>query len=311
MGTFVSIDVVQTTAAAAEDAKAAVDRAFGWFHRVEAACTRFDPASELMQLAARIGEPVPVGPMLFDAVRFALAVAKESGGAFDPTLGAMMETRGFNREHRTRRLVRTELPPEPPQRHRASWRDVVLDPDRRTITVTRPLVLDLGAVAKGLAVDLAAKELQPFVHFAIDAGGDLYFSGLNPRGEKWAVGVRHPRRDGEVIDVLHVSDAAVCTSGDYERSSPAADGGHHLLDPRTGTSATAVASVTVVAPTAMAADAIATAAFVLGPAEGLAFLERQGVDGLIVTPALESLSTPGLSAWRAPAGPDRVRAATA
>ena len=61
-----------------------------------------------------------------------------------------------------------------------------LDPDRRTITLRRPLTLDLGAVAKGLAVDMAARELEPFRDFAIDAGGDLYLGGSNPQGEPWS-----------------------------------------------------------------------------------------------------------------------------
>ena len=101
------------------------------------------------------------------------------------------------------------------------------------------------------------------------------------------MGIRHPRGDG-LLDTLHVSDVAVCTSGDYERQT---DAGHHLLDPRTGAPANAVASVTVLAPSAMVADTLATAAFVLGPTDGIALLERHGVEGLIVTPALERFAT--------------------
>jgi len=148
----------------------------------------------------------------------------------------------------------------------------------------RPLTLDLGAVVKGLAVDLAARELQPFRDFAIDAGGDLYLGGYNERGAPWRVGIRHPRNPGELIGTVDVSDRAVCTSGDYERTSP--DGRHHILDPRTGVPATSVASATVVASGAMLADALATAAFVLGPREGIALLDRLGLDGVIVTPEL-------------------------
>jgi len=157
----------------------------------------------------------------------------------------------------------------------------------RTITLRRELTLDLGAVAKGLAVDAAARELQPLGDFAIDAGGDLYLGGRNPDGGKWHVGIRHPRADRTLIDALRVSDAAVCTSGDYER-------GDHLIDPRTGLAASLAASVTVVAPGAMLADALATAAFVLGPAEGLALFERHAVEGLIVTPSLERFETASL-----------------
>ena len=97
----------------------------------------------------------------------------------------------------------------------------------------------------------------------------------------------------ELIDSLRVSNQAVCTSGDYERRTPAATA-HHILDPRTGASPQSVASATVVASGAMLADALATAAFVLGPEEGIEFLNRMGVDGLIVTPELERYETRGL-----------------
>ena len=147
-------------------------------------------------------------------------------------------------------------------------------------------------IAKGLAVDAAARELEPLKDFAIDAGGDLYLGGLNREHAPWSVGIRHPRLDRELIDSLRVSDTAVCTSGDYERPGSGAE--HHILDPRSGTSPVGVASVTVVAPNALLADALATAAFVLGPVQGLALLERHGVEGLIVTSALECLETPAL-----------------
>lgn len=177
----------------------------------------------------------------------------------------------------------------------ASYRDVRLDAGRKTITLVRPLILDLGAVAKGLAIDLAARELRPFRNFAIDAGGDLYLAGCNPHGEPWSIGIRHPRRGNELIESLRVSNRAVCTSGDYERQSATEDQGHHILDPRTGGSPHAAASVTVLAPTAMLADSLATAAFVLGPDDGLRFLDRPGVDGLIFTPALQRYATQGIS----------------
>jgi thiamine biosynthesis lipoprotein len=282
MDTLVTIHVVRP------GADAAIERAFGWFHEIEERCTRFNQRSELMQLTAQAGAPVPVSAILYEAVRFALMVAEASGGAFDPTVGQRMEARGFNREHRTGEIVRTAIALDGD----ASYRDVELDPDRRTITLRRPLTLDLGAVAKGLAVDTAARELEPFKDFAIDAGGDLYLGGSNPQGAPWSVGIRHPRRDHELIDSLRVSNQAVCTSGDYERRTPG--DGHHILDPRTGASPHTVASATVVAPGAMLADALATAAFVLGPADGIELLNRMGVDGLIVTPGLERYETRGL-----------------
>lgn len=293
MGTFVTVQIVvgrDGTPAAEAEAGAAIERAFGWFRQIEATCTRFDPDSELMRLARNHGAAVVVSPTLYHAIEFAMAVARDTAGAFDPTVGHALERLGFNREHRTGQTVTTAIDGD----GQVSYRDVELDPDRRTVTVHRPLVLDLGAVAKGLAVDVAAKELSPFKDFAIDAGGDLYLGGCNADGGPWRIGIRHPRVEDRLLGTLRVSDQAVCTSGDYERRT-AEPGRHHILDPRTGGSASAVASTTVVAPSAMVADALGTAAFVLGPQEGLRLFERHGVEGLIVSAALQEYATEGLT----------------
>ena len=281
MGTWVTI---HAAAAAQPAVKSAIDRAFQWFYQIEELCTRFNPESELMQLTTQIGVPVEASDILYQSVQFALMVAEESGGAFDPTVGHRMESSGFNREHRTGNIVQTQIVPETT----VTYRDVHLDPDRKTITLQRPLLLDLGSVAKGLAIDTATRELQAVTdNFTIDAGGDLYLGGHNPHGAPWSVGIRHPRIDRQLIDTLSASNQAVCTSGDYER-------GQHVIDARTGSPATGVSSATVVAPSAMLADALATAAFVLGPAAGIQLLSRLGVQGLLITPELERYETPGL-----------------
>jgi thiamine biosynthesis lipoprotein len=278
MGTVVTIQVVRDS----RDADAAIGRAFAWFHEIEERCSRFHDGSELRKLT--VGAPMEVSAILFEAVQFALMVARESGGAFDPTVGERMAARGFNKEHRVDAAALDEV----------TYRDVQIDPEQNTITLLRPLTFDLGAVAKGLAIDAAARELVALRDFAIDAGGDLYLGGSNERGEPWSVGIRHPRIDDAMIATLRVSNQAVCTSGDYERRTP--DGAeHHIVDPRTGASPEAVISATVVAPGAMLADALATAVFVLGPKEGVEFLNRIGVDGLIVTSDLQRYETVGLS----------------
>jgi len=290
MGTVVTIQVVghgEDETRRAERAEC-VARAAAWFHSIEKCCSRFDSESELRQLTVRVGAPVLVSPMLYEAIRFALTVAEESAGAFDPTVGQRMEARGFDRNYQTGQVVSSGIASS--FLDGVSWRDVLLDTEAQTVTLLKPLVLDLGAVAKGLAVDVAARELAPFENFAVDAGGDLYLGGHNVDGEPWSVGIRHPR-ENSLIETLHVSNTAVCTSGDYERKSATDERVHHIMDARTGESAAALASVTVVAPSAMVADALATAAFALGPADGLRFLERQGVRGLMVTPSLERLET--------------------
>jgi thiamine biosynthesis lipoprotein len=268
MGTVVSIEV--------DAQEADVAQAFKWFRNVEAVCSRFDEASELRQLP--VGTPTPASPVLFEALRFALHVAEETNGAFDPTVGGRLAARGYNRHYLTRATSAVPVGDE------ASFRDVELDEDHQTILLKRPLTLDLGAVAKGLAVDAAARELQPFCNFCIDAGGDIYCAGRNPAGNPWSVGIRHPRHPAELVDRFHVSDRAVCTSGDYER-------GAHILDPRDDAANLRIASATVIAPNAMLADALATAAFVLGPEQGIALLERMGVEGLLITATLERFGT--------------------
>ena len=259
-----------------------VESAFEWFRYIEARCSRFDPQSELAQLSLHIGETVTPSALLFEAVRFSIAVAQETGGAFDPTVGRTMESRGFNRNYQTGEALERKVPSDVP----ATFRDVIIDPENKTITLLRPMVLDLGAVAKGLAIDMAARDLEEFRNFAINAGGDLFLSGSNAAGEPWSVGIRNPNEPDQLIETVRVSNKAVCTSGNYERD-------RHILDPRSGSPASEVASVTVVAPTAMLADALATAAFVLGPSDGIALLERMEVNGLIFTPQLERFATRG------------------
>jgi thiamine biosynthesis lipoprotein len=272
MDTLITATVISSRGARA--AAGELGRALSWFALVEHACSRFEPGSEVTRLASSWGAPVRVSPVVFEAVRIALAVAEASNGAFDPTVGGAMQRRGYNRNYRTGARVHTPVAANP------SWRDVELDPDRSTIRLRRPALLDLGAIAKGLAVDLAIGELARFPGAIVEAGGDLRVRGTNEHGEAWRVGVRDPQnRRGPV---LTLGDAAVCTSSGYAR--PAPHGGHHLLDPRSGCSPRGTLSVTVIAPACAAADALATAAFVLGPSDGVELLEREGVLGMIVTP---------------------------
>ena len=260
-----------------------LERAFAAFTAVEATCSRFSPASELSRLAGRVGEPVPVSDLLFEALRFALEVAEATQGAFDPTVGGRLASYGFDRNYRTGERLDTGIDPALP----VSYRDIELDAGQRTVRLRQPLQLDLGAVAKGLAIDLAARELAPLRRFVVEAGGDLYASGHNDRDEPWTIGIQHPLRPGETICALRLTDTAVCTSGSYARPSPLRAATHHLIDPGSGLSRLDLLSCTVVAPGAMLADALSTAAFVLGPERGMAFLTEAGVDGLCIDASLQ------------------------
>jgi FAD:protein FMN transferase len=272
---------------------ARTDEAFGWFAEVERRCSRFDETSELRALGRRVGEPVPVSTLLFNALDVALAVARLTDGALDPAIGRAMERQGFNTNYLTGAQVHSPVVVDDSP---GTYRDIMLDHSARTVTLLRPMSLDLGAVAKGLAIDLATRELSGLPGFVINAGGDIFAHGSNPDGEPWQIGIRHPRRHDELLTSLRVTDAAVCTSGDYERRHPDG-GGHHILDPVGGRSTSAAISATVVAPTAVAADALSTAVFVLGPEAGLDLLNQQEVDGMIVGPDLDLLATTGMDSY--------------
>ena len=266
-------------------AHAAVDQALGWFAEVERRCSRFDPASELSQLCATSDTAIEVSPLLYTAIQFACLVAESTEGAFDPTIGAALARAGFARNYVTgeERVPSSDI-------GAASWRDLVLDDDAHTVRLLRPLLLDLGAVAKGMAIDLAAESLRAYPGFAIDAGGDLYLGGASADGP-WLVGIAHPRKPGELATRVELRDLAVCTSGDYERRSTSAT---HILDARAGTSAVGLASVSVIAPGAMVADALGTAAFALGADVGWQFLEDQsGIEALLILETGEARPTSG------------------
>ncbi|MEP7380480.1 MAG: FAD:protein FMN transferase [Gemmatimonadota bacterium] len=283
MGTVVSIlvnrpadDACQQTAC-----DTAITEALSWFAQVESVCSRFEPTSELCALSRQIGSPMRVGELLFEVLHFALGVADRTGGAFDPTVGDTMIARGIARNHRSARLVERASSSDVA----ATFRDVVTVPDTRMVTLHRPLTLDLGAVAKGMAIDLAAKALCALDSFAIDAGGDIFAGGQNANNAPWVVGIRHPRRRGDMIATVSVSNLAVCTSGTYER-------GEHLVHLRVGAARDTLASATVIAPSAMVADALATAACVLGADEGLDLLVAEGVEGLLIRTDLTMVRTP-------------------
>ena len=273
MSTTVSVQIIGEH----PNASALAAESLGWFSLVEQTCTRFDPHSELMKLCAADPSPTVVSPLLFELLRLARSVAEASHGAFDPTVGARVHQLGFDRPWRGGPAL-----PAPIAEHDISWRDVDLEESTSSVLLRRPLLLDLGAIAKGFAIDLAARTLAAVAHGCINAGGDLWYRGRNAKGEPWRTGIVHPRDERNRLATVQVQadEFAICTSGDYARRTSR---GHHLVDPRVhGGSAALCQSVTVVAPQAAIADALATAAFVLGPRDGADLLASQGVDGCLV-----------------------------
>ena len=286
MDTVVTIKIVSSHAKA--EIEESMARAFSAFYHVESVCSRFNNQSEISRLSTQIGTPVPVSATLFEAVNFAWEVADFTEGAFDPTLGNTLVSYGFNRDYLTGyQSTPTSFNANTP----VNYLDIDLNKEEQTILLRKPLVLDLGAIAKGLAVDLAAKELAHFEGFFIDAGGDIFAGGMNEYDEPWRVGIRHPDKKEEIIRSLQLTNMAVCTSGSYERRSPISKDVHHLINPHSSIPQSDSLSCTVIAPFAMMADAFSTAAFILGAKKGIHQLELAGLDGLLITPTLEMFMT--------------------
>ncbi len=250
------------------------------FAEWESALSRFRPDSELSRLNARAGRPVGVSPLLYRVVAAALDAARATEGLFDPTLLRQVVILGYDRSFEVLPAV------QPPSLRSAGpgggWRSVALDPDRCAVTLPRGCGLDLGGIAKGLAVDAALSRLQEIgVETAlVNAGGDLAVYGRPPDGAPWPVAV--PTRTGtQTVTLQH--GALATSSVARRRWRQGHQERHHLLDPRTGASAQGhLWSVSVGAATCAQADVAAKAAYLLGPVEGARFLAAHRLSGLLV-----------------------------
>lgn len=281
---------------AGPQAEEAVREAKDAMAQVEHLLNRYDPSSEIACINQGQGTWVPVSPLTKEALRQARSWGQRSRGAFDVALGQVLDLYEFGQggsvpgEH--------ELATALQGAGLGAWElDAVAS---RARTLRSETVLDLGGLHKGLAVDQAASVLRErgVAHALVDASGNMQAIGARPDGGPWRIGIENPRQPGRLIAVVPLADRAISTSGDYQQYFER-DGVryHHLLDPRTGKPARSVASVTVLAPTAMEADILSTALFVLGPEAGLRLLKGYpDVDALFVTPDLRLIMTPGLRA---------------
>jgi len=227
----------------------------------EATCSRFREDSEILTLGDR---PRPVSRRLFTIVEVALAVARYTGGAVDPTVGASMQALGYDRDYEE--LGRVTGRPEATPVPAPGWRSVVLDPVARTICTAPGTVLDLGASAKALAADQVARRIarELATGTLVDLGGDVAVAGPPPRGG-WPIGVG-PVSDGPAEQVVVISRGGVASSSPHVRTWEV--GGRsfdHIVDPRTGRPAPRRwRSVSAYAPSAVEANALTTAAVVWG-----------------------------------------------
>jgi len=248
----------------------------------------------------------------FEVIDYALAVQQKSGGAYDPAAGALVNLWGFGAAGRYDQAGFYAPAPQAVAAVMARRRNAqpVLDRAGRRLLQPGGAVLDLSAVAKGYAVDRMARCLQQqgIRHYLVEAGGELRGAGVKADGQPWWVEIEGvpDAASGGAWPLLALHGLAVATSGDYRRHFQHAGSRiSHTLDPRSGQPiANGVASTTVIAATCMAADALSTALTVLGPRDGLAMAERDGIAARFLVRAASSADRAGLTeitstAWRA------------
>jgi FAD:protein FMN transferase len=279
MGTLARIQVSAPTEPEAVLCAAAGFRALD---QADSVFSTWKSDSEMSTINASAGQgPVPVSKTMARVLSAALDMSKRSEGAFDPTVLPLVKLWGFRN---------SQPGPAPSQQAIDGCLEsvgsdlVIFHPTNQTVQFSHPETqLDFGGLAKGAALDQAAQAmmLQGAVGGLLDLGGGFLVFG---QAQKQQVGVVNPLDPNHPLDSFPLSEGAVATSGQYERfRSDGKQTWGHILDPRTGKPCDQALSVTVVAESALLADALATACFVLGPRQGLALLENSpGCEGLVV-----------------------------
>jgi FAD:protein FMN transferase len=281
MGTLVSVSVFTDDD---EGAARAIDNALDEIVRLERMMTTWRDDSEVSRINAAAGvRPVAVSPETFEVLTTAQQASRWSDGAFDVTFYALRGLWKFDEDLEPRVPDPAEVARRLP---RIGWRKLKLDADRRTAFLSeRGMAINLGGIAKGYAVDKMANILRRagFGDALVQAGGDLLCAG-SKGGKPWSAGIRDPRGGAkDVFATIRLEDHAFSTAGDYERYFML-DGKryHHILDPRTGKPADASRSVTVYAKTALLADALDDAIFIMGWKRGFAMIEQIPDVGAVV-----------------------------
>ena len=256
--------------------RAALAAAFAEVDRLERILSDYDPESELSRLsaAAPMSTAVAVGPDLWRVLERAVAIRDASGGGFDPTVGPL--TTLWRQARKSGRMPR-------PDKLTAALAAVgpealVLDAGRRAVLLPRPgSRLDLGGIGMGYTADRVLDLLRDRGIRAalVDASGDVAAAGRPPDSAGWLVAVAGLAAAGPAAASIELADAAVTTSGDAFQAVEI-DGVRysHIVDPRTGLGVAGPTAVTVIAADGATADALATAASVLGPTVGSALVAR-------------------------------------
>lgn len=251
---------------------------FAAVDRVDRQMSNWKPDSDLSRLnAAPVGEWVKLPPELMRVLAEALRIGRASRGAFDIGVGALVSAWGFGPGG-------TALPAG---QRAVTTAALMLNLPEGLARKTAPLALDLCGIAKGFGVDEMARVMEEFGirSWLVGIDGEMRAGGAKPDGESWAVAHERPdRHRREAMGVIELTDGAIATSGNYRHWKEA--GGRvvsHTMNPATDAPLdNAVASVSVLAPGCMAADAWATALLVAGPDAGMKLAEAAGIEAIFV-----------------------------
>ncbi|WP_235946147.1 FAD:protein FMN transferase [Saccharibacillus alkalitolerans] len=267
--------------------------------KIDLELSRTNPDSDLYKVNAAAGkDAIKVSQGTFDVVKLALRYAKDTDGLLDPSIGPLINLWDIGHEN-AKVPDRNRLEAA---RRLTDYRKVELDEAARTIKLEEPgMILDLGSIGKGYAADRVSAYLRDrgLNSALINLGGSSIITvGGKPGGADWNVGLQDPDKSrGSQLGTIKVNNETIDSSGVYERYFMQ-DGVryHHILDPRTGyPTQNGLMSLTIVSDEATDADALSTAAFVMGLEDGMAYIEKQpGVEAFFVTEDNRIHATSGL-----------------
>jgi len=269
MSTFASANLAHKEKMTLSNALTAAHEAV---REVEKTCNIFDPESELSKLnATAADEPFVCSDLLWNVLTDARIFYRDSGGVFDVTIDPLMKLWGFHSKRET--LPSAEEIEE--AKLLTGLDKVVFDDEKHSVKFTVPgMSINLGGIAKGYALDRAADAIRALgVNTGwIEIGGNILALPKKPGGGKYAAGIRNPFRKDGLLGRTTLSDAAISTSGNYERYV-VIDGRQytHIINPATGLPVADMDSVTVIVPAGkaippgVASDAVSTSIFIAGP----------------------------------------------
>ena len=242
-------------------------------------------AKILLSLKNAIDKVLLEGEDLIETINRSIYYGDLSDGAFDITVQPVLDLYTYS-------FTELKRPPTDEEIKSAvkeiGYKNIVIN--GTSIEFTKPnMKITLGGIAKGYAVEKAINILKQkgIKHALVNAGGNMRAignKGNKTNNEKWSIALQNPRKTDEYITLIYLDNNAVSTSGDYERYFNENKTFHHIINPKTGYSATDLISVTIVADNAYDADALSTSVFVLGPEKGLKLIESlDNVEGLLIT----------------------------